>query len=712
MNQWFSTKLQRALGDHAAAWDELNDRQFGKHPLLTSSFVNALLSQMGQGNEHLCMLYDDGHLQAMCILQPRNKVLWSSFLPSQAQIGLTLVPQSAMLQGLLQALPGFALQVDLLCNDPLVGGVVANATPPTHHMNHALTMAIRVEGSFEQYWADRSKKLQSNIKRYQQRVDADILTQRTVCINTPDAIPAAIERYAALEGQGWKEKQGTALASDKAQLAVYNDLMLNAAQHGAAYVFELWLDDRLVASRLALMSGSMLVMLKTTYDERSARYAPGRLLLLTTIEFAFAHFKSAVIEFYTDANPDQLAWATGQRWIKHATVYRREWMSSFRVISRAALMSKAKSDTTADATNVVIVVTRSGQLSTSAKALLSQAEAMRGSSLGQTWFQNLEQTVYAADGTLRYYVLEREGQTLAVLAVRGEHSRSGWRIFSLTNFYTTLYEPTLAATVKPKDLVPVLLALKRDFPSLVSLTFTAMDPTAHGYQTLLAALRLAGLPGFEFFCFGNWYLRVPPSWPEYLNARSSTMRNTLKRMGKKFEADGGTIKIATQPDELSWAIAAYERVYATSWKQKEPFPLFMPGLLSACADQGWLRLGVAWLGDQPIAAQAWIVIDRRAEIYKLAYDESFKQYSSGTLLTARMMQYAFEVDGTTEVDYLIGDDAYKKTWMSDRRERWGIVAYYPGSVAGLVGLLREYVGRGIKPWIKKIQARRLSNINT
>ena len=105
------------------------------------------------------------------------------------------------------------------------------------------------------------------------------------------------------------------------------------------------------------------------------------------------------------------------------------------------------------------------------------------------------------------------------------------------------------------------------------------------------------------------------------------MRNTIKRMGKKFEADQGSIKIATQPDEMAWAIAAYESVYAASWKVEEPYPEFMPGLLRMCAAKGWLRLGVACLGEQPVAAQAWIVLSGRAEIYKVAYDENFKHYS-------------------------------------------------------------------------------------
>jgi CelD/BcsL family acetyltransferase involved in cellulose biosynthesis len=93
----------------------------------------------------------------------------------------------------------------------------------------------------------------------------------------------------------------------------------------------------------------------------------------------------------------------------------------------------------------------------------------------------------------------------------------------------------------------------------------------------------------------------------------------------------------------------------------------------------------------------WILAYRKAYIYKLAYDSQFRPYSPGTLLTAHMMRRAFESEDVAEVDYLIGDDAYKKDWMGDRRERWRIVAYNPRTAGGLLGLSRGVLARGIKP---------------
>ena len=59
-------------------------------------------------------------------------------------------------------------------------------------------------------------------------------------------------------------------------------------------------------------------------------------------------------------------------------------------------------------------------------------------------------------------------------------------------------------------------------------------------------------------------------------------------------------------------------------------------------------------------------------------------FSAGTLLTAFLMAHTLDNDKVREVDYMIGDDAYKKGWMSHRRERWGIIAYNPSTPRGLL----------------------------
>ncbi|HEY8908590.1 MAG TPA: GNAT family N-acetyltransferase, partial [Rhodoferax sp.] len=72
------------------------------------------------------------------------------------------------------------------------------------------------------------------------------------------------------------------------------------------------------------------------------------------------------------------------------------------------------------------------------------------------------------------------------------------------------------------------------------------------------------------------------------------------------------------------------------------------------------------------------------------------RFSAGSVLTAALMRHVIDVDHVEEVDYLTGDDAYKRDWMSHRRERWGIVAFDLRTAAGLWAWLRHWAGKKFK----------------
>ena len=234
--------------------------------------------------------------------------------------------------------------------------------------------------------------------------------------------------------------------------------------------------------------------------------------------------------------------------------------------------------------------------------------------------------------------------------------------------------------------------------------FLPMDPDSPGFEALLTALRSNGWIPFRFYCFGNWFLKVDKTWSEYLKERKGTLRSTIKRMNKKFEAEAGSLEIVTEPALVEPAIQAFNDVYVTSWKRPEPYPDFVPGLIRWLAAKGPVRLGIARLDGRPIAAQLWIVNHGKAHIFKVAYDEAYSRFSPGTLLTALLMEHVIDHDKVSEVDYLIGDDAYKKSWMNHRSERWGIVAYNPKTLVGLVLLIRESAGRIARRAIKIVRS--------
>jgi hypothetical protein len=323
--------------------------------------------------------------------------------------------------------------------------------------------------------------------------------------------------------------------------------------------------------------------------------------------------------------------------------------------------------------------------------------------LGLPWFENFIQNAMAPGDRARIYGITVGDTAVGVFAMRSPGSK---RVFSprkleaLANYYSCLYGPQLAESAGGSRRVirAFTLAIREEQPRWDVIDIKLLDANSEILPVLTEELRAAGFVVQTYFCAGNWFEPVNGrSYREYLEGLRSSVRNIAKSKNKKVERSGRVrCEIITGVEGLEAGIAAYEKVYAESWKVPEPFSKFIPGLLHTCAAHRTLRLGVAYVDGEPAAAQIWIVHCGVASIYKIAYDRKFRDLSVGTYLTTRMMERAIDVDRVREVDYLTGDDAYKKDWMSQRRERWGILALNPRTPRGLLDIGRHIGGRAMK----------------
>jgi hypothetical protein len=132
----------------------------------------------------------------------------------------------------------------------------------------------------------------------------------------------ALAEYARIESAGWKGKRGSAIRIGSAQETFYLRILEGFSNSNGARIFELYFDDVVVSSRLAVIKNGIMIIAKTTYDEKYSKYAPGRLLLRHVLQYAFEQKDVNNVEFYTKATSDQLQWATGSRMIIHHNHYR------------------------------------------------------------------------------------------------------------------------------------------------------------------------------------------------------------------------------------------------------------------------------------------------------------------------------------------------------------------------------------------------------
>lgn len=304
------------------------------------------------------------------------------------------------------------------------------------------------------------------------------------------------------------------------------------------------------------------------------------------------------------------------------------------------------------------------QLPESANALLAQT-AEESVFFSRPWFENLLSNVPEdCHGILLACVVEGD-ELLALLPLK-KKSDEHW--YALTNLYSSLYSLLLVGN-RQQEVVACLVRglIQLRFSSLRLDPIAADDPNLQLFQQ---AMESSGIACQRTFRFYNWIHRTQgETFEDYLAARPSRVQNTIARKTRKLEREHGYEVRLFMDSDLQQALADYTAVYNRSWKANELYGDFIEGLAHALSQPGWLRLAILYVDEKPVAAQFWFVVHSKASIFKLVYDEQWRHYSPGSILTSYLMKQVIDIDKVEEIDFLTGDDAYKQEWMSERRER-------------------------------------------
>jgi len=302
------------------------------------------------------------------------------------------------------------------------------------------------------------------------------------------------------------------------------------------------------------------------------------------------------------------------------------------------------------------------------------------------WFENLAESGF--DPQARLELLLAGDCCLPLI--------DGSELHGLSNYYSALYGPLAGRAPSPAACAAIARHLHADPRRWPIIRLQPLDAGHAFCERFGAALAAAGYRVERFFCFGNWTLDVAGrSFEQYFAGLPARLQNTIRRARKKLDKAGRWqfVLHSAADHTLESGIADFEANYAASWKGAETFPRFIPQFCRLAARRGWLRLGLLRLDGVAIAAQLWLVCNGKASIFKLAYRQGYEHLSPGSVLSAEMMRQTIDVDGVGEVDYLSGDDAYKRDWMSRRRERIGLVAFRLDTLRGLAAAGKHVLGK-------------------
>lgn len=210
---------------------------------------------------------------------------------------------------------------------------------------------------------------------------------------------------------------------------------------------------------------------------------------------------------------------------------------------------------------------------------------------------------------------------------------------------------------------------------------------------LAAAFREAGWIGVAEPCDTNHILELwGRSFADYWAARPGALRETVRRKSARGKV---SLRIESTFNPADWA--AYEAIYAKSWKPSEGSPAFLRAFAEAESTAGTLRMGIAEIDGEPVAAQFWTVEGGTAWIHKLAHDEAHRAHSPGTLLTHALLAHVIDEDRVQTVDFGTGNDAYKRDWMEAQRPRYALQFYRPAATRHWPALARLAARRILRP---------------
>jgi hypothetical protein len=262
---------------------------------------------------------------------------------------------------------------------------------------------------------------------------------------------------------------------------------------------------------------------------------------------------------------------------------------------------------------------------------------------------------------------------------------------SLTNWYSMSCRPIFGGEEAEGQRLTILRALASRMAKsrrITPILELSPVPVADGTSDLIKqAFQKGGWTCLRHQSSTSWTADVAgKSFDDYWAARPGQLRSTVSRKSKKSDIQ---IEILTRFDAVAWA--DYESVYTDSWKVPEGSSAFLRETAEFEAGAGCLRLGIARIEGQAVAAQFWTVEAGIASIHKLAHREEFKELSPGTLLSAALFRHVIDQDKVSIIDFGTGNDAYKADWMDRSDPLHTVRLYKRWSLRGQAGAIRARI---------------------
>jgi CelD/BcsL family acetyltransferase involved in cellulose biosynthesis len=341
--EWMTDEARFA--ELASAWDALlpdDARPFDLH-CWYSTWWNAF---SGSGELAVCTTWSGDELEGVCPLVRRGNHL-SALANSHSPVFRPLASSPAAMDDLMatvtQAARASLVLPALPSEDPSVKALgeatgrasMLRCVEPVH-----TSPIVETDGDFDAWRASSKPRWGAPLERFRRKMGRDH-EARFEILEQPRDLEAELDIGFAVEGSGWKGRAGTAILSTPETERFYRGLARAFHERGALRLTRIVLDDTVAAFDLCVLRNNRLYLLKTGYDERFSKLAPGLVLRLCTIERCFELGYEAH-ELLGEDSEWKLKFATTERRHLDLRAYRRTPLGGGRYAYRAMIRPRLK----------------------------------------------------------------------------------------------------------------------------------------------------------------------------------------------------------------------------------------------------------------------------------------------------------------------------------------------------------------------------------
>lgn len=154
------------------------------------------------------------------------------------------------------------------------------------------------------YERTRRRNLRHDLNRRRRRFAEEFGSELSITDRAGE--PNAIDDYITLEAAGYKADSGVAMMSVEGESEYFRAMCQSFAAEGRLMLPTLEGNGRTLAMEVWLRAGEGLFMIKSSFDEGYARFAPGKQLHVMAMTYFHEHTDAAWIDTCTVANNDLL----------------------------------------------------------------------------------------------------------------------------------------------------------------------------------------------------------------------------------------------------------------------------------------------------------------------------------------------------------------------------------------------------------------------